>query len=85
VAEVALGHGGYPVCRWLKGDEESYPEGTKLYTHPQPAVPDGYLELAKYVSRLGWLVAYDYIELDVDEELVAKADSILAAQSQEEE
>jgi hypothetical protein len=35
VAEIALSHGGYPVCRWLKGDEENYAEGTKLYTHPQ--------------------------------------------------
>jgi hypothetical protein len=37
VAEIALSHGGYPVCRWLKGDEENYAEGTKLYTHPQPS------------------------------------------------
>jgi hypothetical protein len=36
VAEIALSHGGYPVCRWLKGDEENYAEGTKFYTHPQP-------------------------------------------------
>jgi len=40
VGVVTLSHGGYPVCRWLKGDEESYPEGTKLYTQPQPAVPE---------------------------------------------
>jgi hypothetical protein len=51
VAEIALSHGGYPVCRWLKGDEENYAEGTKFYTHPQPAVPDGWIKVMRGMAE----------------------------------
>jgi hypothetical protein len=58
VAEVTMSHGGYKVLRWLKGgDYNDYPEGTKLYTTPQPVVDEAVFDILKAAQgscRLGF-------------------------------